>query len=281
MMGLIFFLLASMYVMLGRNSLTMVGMTMVGASSSSSSSSSSTTTATDYEVLSTIQHDAKCFTQGLLYHRGYIYESCGLNGKSSIRKVDPDTGVVLQETTIPKEYFAEGLVAVDSKLYMLTWQSKIMFVVDVDTLNLLGRLRYTTHNGEGWGLTYDAKENRLVVSDGTSYLTFFAVPDHHQEHTELVKQGEVNVKDGGRAVTRINELEMSPDGQHAYANLWYLDEIVKIHLGTGAVTERLQMAHLYPPAERVQGADCLNGIAYNATDETFLLTGKLWPKVPF
>ena len=167
----------------------------------------------DHKILAIIEHDSNCFTQGLLYHRGYLYESCGLNGKSSIRKVDPDSGKVLQETKISNEYFAEGLTAVNNRLYLLTWLSKVMLVFDVDTLNLIGRLDYGTHNGEGWGLTYDEKHNRLVVSDGSAYITFFAVPDlQHLEHAQLRKLGEIAVKEDGRDVTRINELEITPDG---------------------------------------------------------------------
>ena len=167
----------------------------------------------DHKILAVIEHDSNCFTQGLLYHRGYLYESCGLNGKSSVRKVDPDTGKVLQETKVSNEFFAEGLTAVNNRLYLLTWLSTVMLVYDVDTLNLIGRLDYGTHNGEGWGLTYDEKHNRLVVSDGSAYITFFAVPDlQHLEHAQLRKLGEVMVKEDGRDVTRINELEITPDG---------------------------------------------------------------------
>ena len=169
----------------------------------------------DHKILAIIEHDSNCFTQGLLYHRGYLYESCGLNGKSSVRKVDPDSGKVLQETKISNEFFAEGLTAVNNRLYLLTWLSKVMLVFDVESLNLIGRLEYGTHNGEGWGLTYDEKHNRLVVSDGSAYITFFAVPDlQHLEHAQLRRLGDVMVKEeDGREVTRINELEMTPDGE--------------------------------------------------------------------
>ena len=173
----------------------------------------------DHKILAIIEHDSNCFTQGLLYHRGYLYESCGLNGKSSVRKVDPDSGKVLQETKISNDFFAEGLTAVNNRLYLLTWLSKVMLVFDVDTLNLIGRLDYGTHNGEGWGLTYDEKHNRLVVSDGSAYLTFFAVPDlQHLEHAQLRKLGEVVVKENDQEVTRINELEITPDGEISLSN---------------------------------------------------------------
>lgn len=233
-----------------------------------------------HQVMEMIPHDASCYTQGLVFHRRYLYESCGNYGESSVRIVNPDTGDVLKVEKIPSQYFAEGLAAVDDRLYLLTWNEKTMFELDADTLGIRRTLTFDTHSGEGWGLAYDERQQRLVVSDGSSHLTFFSVPLPDDGTSAMVKTGAIVVHTGGQSqaeLTLINELEMSPDGLYVYANLWYKDEIVKIDLSTGTVVGTLYMRRLYPQRERPPTADCLNGIAYNATDDTLLLTGKLWP----
>ena len=123
--------------------------------------------ALQHRVVATLPHDATCFTQGLVYHRGILYESCGDYGVSSVRKVHPDTGAVLLRARVADRYFAEGLAAVGDYLYLLTWNERTMLVLRADTLAVVRELSYTTYSGEGWGLAYEPTRHRLVVSDGS------------------------------------------------------------------------------------------------------------------
>ena len=244
------------------------------------------------------KHDDSCFTQGLEIHGDILYESCGLNGKSSIRMVNLQTGEVIRQTKLERKYFAEGITVHGGRIYMLTWKNKIMLVFDAHTLMLLGTLPYTTFNGQGWGLTSDGQH--LIASDGSDRLTFFAIPtskelnsignkskgnyvgdksaENNKQAAALVIVKELVIKHPitKEPITQINELEYV-DG-FIYANLWYQDEILQINSSTGEVTHRFDMSQLYPKSTRRPNADCLNGIAYNKVDETFLLTGKLWHK---
>ena len=233
-------------------------------------------------VVSIINHDSDCYTQGLTFNDGFLYESCGLNGKSNIRKVNPVTGEVLQKLKLSDEYFAEGLVVIHDYIYVLTWTSQCMLVIDKNSFQLLGKYRYQTHSGEGWGLTYDGKQ--FIASDGSSRISFFDVPDTKKLGKPgffvetLKKSREIIVRDSSKKeVNLLNELEYLPDG-HVYANVWYKDFILKINLQDGSVSEILDLHLLYPHKLRSKTADCLNGIAYNTTDNTILLTGKLWPQ---
>ncbi len=223
-------------------------------------------------------HDDKCFTQGLLFHKGSLYESCGLNGKSSIREVDLKSGTIVREKKLSQTYFAEGITIIDDKLFLLTWKNRKMFVFDINNFEQLYKFNFATHNGEGWGLTHDDK-NQLIVSDGSNRLTFYKFDDAAVgSGSKMQRIKEVFVTDllTKQAVTQINELEFV-DG-FVFANLWYKDVIVKIDPLSGVVVERYDMSALYPRSKRPFTADCLNGIAYDKTSKTFLLTGKLWDK---
>ena len=226
-----------------------------------------------FDVKRTVRHDAECFTQGLQLYRDVLYESCGLNGRSSVRKVDPSTGTVLLQTKLPSDVFAEGLTVMNGKVYVLTWKNKKMFVLDAGTLKIESTTTFQTFNGEGWGLTHDGKE-ALIASDGSDRLTFLSTPKDSSTPSTSLKT--VAVKDmAGGPVYQINELEFI--NGFVFANLWYQDVVVKIDPETGHVVERVDLKTLYP-APRAPTADCLNGIAYNASNNALILTGKLWPK---
>jgi len=207
-------------------------------------------------------HDPTAFTQGLLFKDGELYESTGLNGQSSLRRVDPRSGEVRQEIDVPAEYFAEGLARVGERLIQLTWQNEVAFEYDRETFEKQGEFAYDT---EGWGLCFDGA--RLVMSDGSSTL-FFRDP----ETFALV--GQVPVTLAGKPQAQLNELECV--GNQVYANVWQTDTIVRIDPGTGAVGAVIDASGLLTFEEQAR-ADVLNGIAWDPALETFLITGKLWP----
>jgi glutaminyl-peptide cyclotransferase len=215
-------------------------------------------------VVRSYPHDRGAFTQGLVWRDGVLYESTGLVGRSSLRKVDLATGAVTRQVEVPTPYFAEGLADVGNRLLQLTWQHGRVFVYDRNTFGRVGEL---TYQGEGWGLCHDGRS--VVMSSGSDALTV-------RNPATFAVTRTVNVTMDGRAVDRLNELECV--GDEVYANVWTTDTIVRIDMKTGKVNARIDASGLLAPADR-SGVDVLNGIAHDPTDGTFLLTGKLWPRL--
>jgi glutamine cyclotransferase len=223
-----------------------------------------TSRALKVKVLRTYPHDRDAFTQGLIWRDGVLYESTGLVGRSSLRKVDLTSGAVKQQVTVNPPYFAEGLADVGNRLFQLTWQHGRVFVYDKNTLNRVGEMGY---QGEGWGLCHDGRS--LIMSNGSDGLTV-------RDPKTFAVTRTVRVTDGGRPLPRLNELECVRGD--VYANVWTTDTIVRIDMTSGRVTATIDASGLLVPADRL-GTDVLNGIAYDPADRTFLITGKLWPKL--
>lgn len=221
------------------------------------------------EVISVRQHDPRAYTQGLLLHNGSLYESTGRHGESTLREVDPQTGAVLRSIDIPEDYFAEGLALYDNKLIQLTYTTEVAFVYDLESFEQIGTFSYT---GQGWGLCYDGRY--LYMSDGSPFLDV-----RDPETFELIFSGLVTVQ--GKVVEKINELECV--GDFIYANIYQTDYIVKIDKTNGVVVAVIDASGLVPDEERAQlldrGNEVLNGIAYLPDSDTFLITGKHWPKI--
>lgn len=235
---------------------------------------SSSATAGAFTVLNSVEHDEKCFTQGLVLHASKLYESCGLYGKSSLRIVDAASGQVLTRRKIDRKYFAEGIVLHAGKIFMLTWKSRTMLVFDADSLQKVGTMSYMTSNGQGWGITCDG--SNFIASDGSSFLTFFDLPAPGDSELTVSKRVSVVDPATGTAVSNINELQFVKG--YVYANVWYKDVILKIDPRAGYIVQKFDMLALYPHHLRTRHADCLNGIAFDENDNSFLLTGKLWPR---
>lgn len=216
-----------------------------------------------FRVVKAFPHDANAFTQGLVFADGIFYESTGLRGFSTLRKVTPETGAVIQQVTIEERYFAEGLALVGNELLQLTWEEKVGFVYDKTSLKRLRTFSYPT---EGWGMAYDGK--RLVMSDGSSRL-FFLDPQTQKA------VGSILVTDGGRPVERLNELEFVRG--ELWANVWQTDRIVKINSETGQVTGWIDLTGLLRREARGPEGDVLNGIAWDKAGDRLFVTGKKWP----
>ena len=219
----------------------------------------------EYDIIKTWQHDRGAFTQGLVYRDGFLYESTGLNGRSSLRKVELETGEVLQHETIAKEYFAEGLTDWKNQLIQITWQSETGFTYDLKTFERTGQFNYS---GEGWGITHDSK--RLIMSDGSSTLRFL--------DPESFKQtGTLDVTCQGKPLANLNELEFVRG--RIFANVWQSNSIVVIDPASGRVTAQINLPGLLNAEDRAGGVDVLNGIAYDARKDRLFVTGKFWPKL--
>ena len=219
----------------------------------------------NYEILATLPHDSTCYTQGLVIDEGIFYESCGLYGQSSLRKVDPATGTVQAETDLDASFFAEGLALLQDKLYHLTWRENTGFVYDASTLAQLRTFNYQT---EGWGLTTDG--SALILSDGTNTL-YWLDPGTMQ----VVRQ--VNVSYQGQSVEYLNELEFI--NGLIFANVYLTDTIVAVNPDDGKVVSLIDLTGLRPEQNRAVQGEVLNGIAYDSINDKLYLTGKNWPNL--
>lgn len=218
-----------------------------------------------WTLINTYPHDTTAFTQGLLYHDGFLYESTGRRGQSELRKVDLASGKVLKRTPLGPSYFGEGLTLWNDKLIQLTLNSGIGFVYDLSTFE---PLRTFLYEGEGWGIAHT--ERSLVMSDGSEVLRFLD-PDTFQ----VIRT--VTVTDNGVAVKHLNELEMIHGT--LYANVLFSNQIVLINPEDGVVTGRIDLSRLVRHAERNGRLNVLNGIAYDAELQRLFVTGKLWPEL--
>ena len=216
------------------------------------------------EVVAEYPHDVESYTQGLFFHEGQLYESTGVHGKSTFRKVDLATGEALRKLSFDKKYFIEGSVIWKDNLYILTWESRMAFVYDAKTLEYKSSWKYPR---EGWGITTDGKN--LIASDGSANLYFL------DENFAQMKKVLVTIE--GRPVRFLNELEYI-DGK-VWANVYTSDEIVIINPKDGHVEGVIDCRGLLPKNLYTSETDVLNGIAYNPEDGKIYLTGKNWPKL--
>jgi glutaminyl-peptide cyclotransferase len=218
-----------------------------------------------YRVINAYPHDPQAYTQGLIYRDGFLFESTGLNGRSTLRKVKLETGEVVRQLPIDSTYFAEGLTDWNEHLVQLTWQSHLGFLYDLATFKMQRTFRYS---GEGWGLTHD--RTSLIMSDGSENLRFLD-PETMREIRH------VSVRDGSLAVKDLNELEYVR--QEIFANIWQTDRIARIAPASGRVIGWIDARGLLSQAQRGNPDAVLNGIAYDEVHDRLFVTGKLWPKL--
>ena len=216
-----------------------------------------------FDIVATHPHDPEAFTQGLLYHDGLLYESTGLYGQSSLRISEPETGKVRKRRMLDPSLFGEGLAEFNGRLYQLAWRENVVLVYDRDTLRSLRTLPLA---GEGWGIA--VANNQLVISDGTDKLHFY-------DPSTMNFIRSIPIRHNGKAVYRLNELEMI--GDRLYANIWESDYIARIDLERGEVTGWIDASALYPRNREQNRQQVLNGIAHNPETGHLYLTGKNWP----
>ncbi len=216
-------------------------------------------------IVNAFPHDRAAFTQGLVFENGSLYEGTGLNGQSTLRRVDLESGEVLQAISLPPELWGEGITIWEDRIIQLTWKSGLGFVYDQGSFELLATFHYLT---EGWGITHDGE--RLIMSDGTPTLHFWE-PDTY------VETGIVSAHDNAGPLTHLNELEFVHG--MVLANVWKTSFIAVIDPQTGRVTAWIDLRGLLGPEDLVEPVDVLNGIAYDADGKRLFVTGKLWPKL--
>ena len=225
-----------------------------------------------YDVVHVYPHDRTAFTEGLFYLNGFLYESTGMEGSSSVRKVKLETGQVLQEHDLPEAYFGEGIVKWKDKLYQLTYTTEVGFIYNFNTFEKEGEFHYP---GQGWAFTTDGKK---LYMDGTRTVNAeVSAPEIRIWDPETLREtGVIKVTDNGQPVENLNELEWVKG--EIFANIWQSDRVARIDPKTGKVVGWIDLSGLLSPDDR-RGVDVLNGIAYDAEHDRLFVTGKRWPKL--
>ena len=218
-----------------------------------------------YTVVAKYPHSTGSYTEGFFYLNGLFYEGTGLEGRSAVMAINPQTGKVAQQVDLPSQYFGEGIVDWGANLYEWTWKSHICFVYDRFSLRLVKRLPFT---GEGWGMTRTAKE--IITSDGSAILRF-RDPETFHETRHVV------VRDGGQDISQLNELEFIKG--EIYANVWHSERIARISPRDGHVIAWIDLTGLLPADQRIDSESVLNGIAYDSQHDRIFVTGKQWPAI--
>lgn len=234
-----------------------------------------------YEIVNTFKHDPKAFTEGLFFHNGFLYESTGEEGRSNLRKVELESGKVLQQNNLSPRSFGEGTTVLNGKIYQLTWQEGKAFVYDAEKFSLLKEFSY---QGEGWGLTTDG--TNLIMSDGTHILKFIDPETFKTARSVAVLQA------SGKPLFLINELEFIKG--EIWANIWHSEEtetgttqgrlpnigkpnhIVRIDPNTGKILGWIDLAGISPDDSERDSENTMNGIAYDAAADRIFVTGKNW-----
>jgi glutamine cyclotransferase len=218
-----------------------------------------------YTLVNTWPHDRAAFTEGLVFWEGMLIESTGLNGHSTLRKVDLETGLVRQEAKLPDQYFGEGIAVLAGKIFQLTWRSHRGFIYDVNTMSREGEFSFS---GEGWGLTTDGRS--LIMTDGTNRIRFIDPATFRVSRT-------IDVLAHGQPVENLNELEYVKG--ELYANVWQTEFVLRIDPATGRIIDSINFVGILPQADRARDTDVMNGIAYDAQRDRLFVTGKYWPKL--
>ena len=215
-----------------------------------------------YVVVDEFPHDEAAYTQGLDFQGARLFEGTGLNGRSSLRRVELDTGKILRKVDLAQKFFGEGITVLGKRIYQITWQNERAFVYDKASFR---RIRRFTYEGEGWGLTHDG--SRLIMSNGSSTIAF-------RDPKTFEVLDEIEVTDGGEPVSMLNELEWV-EGE-IFANVWQTDDVVRIDPDTGDVVGRLDLTAL---KQQQQNGEVTNGIAYMESQDRLFVTGKLWDTI--
>jgi glutaminyl-peptide cyclotransferase len=224
-----------------------------------------------YEIVKTYPHDISAYTQGLVLHNGFFYEGTGGYGhdsfKSSLRKVEVETGKVLQKHDLAPEYFGEGITILGDKIFQLTWKEGKAFVYSLSDFRLLQEFDYA---GQGWGLTHDG--TNLYLSDGTHVIRVVDPVTFKTIRTIVA------LDENSRPIMQLNELEWVKG--EIWANVYETGWIVRIDPQTGKLLGRIDLNSMADDEEKQnQKANVLNGIAYDEANDRLFVTGKLWRRL--
>ena len=224
----------------------------------------------NYKIIENIKHMKTCFTQGLVINNNYLYESCGLYGYSKLLKKNLKTGKIEKKINIKNTIFAEGITIYNNIIYLLTWKSQIILCFDLD-LNYINSYNINIPNKECWGITHNSKS--FIISNGSNKLYYYNFPKKNSKF--LKSNSNISVKYNNTMIHRLNELEYV--NNYIYANIWYLNYIIKINPSNGKIVDVFNLKY-FNKFENTK-KDVLNGIAYDKNDKIFYITGKNWTNI--
>ena len=222
-----------------------------------------------YKIINEFPHDIKSYTQGLEFYDNRLFESTGLRGKSALKEIEFKSGKVIRNLPIDDAYFAEGITLLNEKIYQLTWQSKIGFIYDLDSFQLIDIFQYKK-SVEGWGLCNDG--NLIYKSDGTSKI--WIIDPDSQEEIDFIQ-----VTTNKSIISKINEMEWINGKIYANTYQFNKDIVLIINPETGSVEGVVDLNGLKKKVKNHPKIDVLNGIAYNKNSKTIFMTGKNWNKL--
>ena len=251
-----------------------VNVNAVGNTNSNTTKAGANVPIYTYEIVKSYPHDSEAFTQGLIFKDGFLYESTGQEGESTLRKVDLNTGKVLQKYDVPEEFFAEGMTFLNDKFYQLTWRDRTAFVYDAN-FKLLKEIRY---QGDGWGLTNDG--TNLIMTDGTHVIRFV-----NPENFQTIRTVAV-FRENGQPLMNLNELEYVKG--EIWANIWHSEQpnvlgkpnyVARIDPNSGKLLGWIDLSGISPDDVNRDSENTLNGIAYDNASDRIFVTGKNWRKL--
>ena len=224
----------------------------------------------NYKILNIYDHDISSYTQGLEFHNDILYESTGLNGFSSLKKIDLFNGnKILNTKFLDNEFFGEGLTIFDQRIIQLTWKNKVGFIYDLNSMNMIKSFNYN-NSIEGWGLANDGEY--IYKSDGTEKI-WILDPETLQEISYI------EIVTNNKKVKNINELEIVDDIIYANTYQFNKDVVLAINKNSGEVLGIINFQDLREKVKDHPDLDVLNGIAYYKKNNSFFLTGKKWNKI--
>ncbi len=223
------------------------------------------------KIVNTFPHDTKAYTQGLEFYNGYLYETTGRRGESSLRKVELKTGKILQQVALESKYFGEGMTIFNNKIYWLTWENKKGFIYNIKTFKQEGEFAYHKSK-EGWGLTHNNSE--LIKTDGSNKIWFL-------DPTTLYEKRSIQVYTNKYPLDKLNEMEYI--NNKIYVNKWQQKAILIVHPETGVVESVINLKNIEAEIKKTQTLkdqdEVLNGIAYDKENNRLFVTGKHWSKI--
>lgn len=234
-----------------------------------------------YKVIKEYPHATDAFTQGLLFAADgkSLYESTGMYKRTQVRRLDRETGAVLQSTDAGDKAFGEGLMLWQDRLLQLNWQKNTGFVYNSSTFDKSGTLQHPYR--DGWGFTGSPRSDEEFTMTDNGHDLLFVRPtvSTNQKDVVLTEVGRMPVHDQGAYVTMLNELEMI--GGEIFANIFGKDCIARINPADGTVSGWILMdGILKEPVPDRHGNNVLNGIAFDPSNPSrIFVTGKEWPKM--
>lgn len=221
-----------------------------------------------YKIINKYPHNKQAYTQGLEFYQDTLYESTGQYGSSSLRKLNLETGEVLNKIILEDRYFGEGLTILNNKLYLLTWREKEGLIYNLDTFKQTGSFAYN-QSKEGWGLCNDGE--KLYKSDGTEKIWIL-------DSETLAEKDFIQLATNTKIYSKFNELEWI-EGK-IYANTYQFPSVTIINPKNGAIEGVIDFRGLRDELGNLESLDpqnhVLNGIAYNPNTKKLYVTGKNW-----